>query len=280
LRPLAIGLGIRQLKSRATIVFRDRGSGDPRRVRLMRRGLAGAVSALMAMLVASHIALAEDDCQVVFERWAKFSRARLRTPPPGDDRGACLDSDVVRRELLDGLTRIRTTCQSATPGSDSSPQNIKAMIEINDGFIRSLAVCPKAVEAPPASPAWNANLKVDPKAKADAKPKVDPKPKVEPKPKVIATKAVAPPRTCLELEHAKADRYTLVNRHCAGQIVLAVVEMRDAVGKTACKAYSVNGTLTVATGDTATLTVDHECVLNRGSCTSKHVGSMFPECDW
>ena len=65
-----------------------------------------------------------------------------------------------------------------------------------------------------------------------------------------------------------------------GQVVLAVVEIRDTAGKTACKAYSVSGTLTVGRDDTAKVTVDHECVLNRGSCTSKHVGSMFPECDW
>jgi hypothetical protein len=230
------------------------------------------------LLVASQIALAEDDCQVVFERWAKFSKARLRPPPAGDDHGACLESEVVRRELLDGLARTRATCQSAT--SDSSPQNVKAMIEINDGFIRSLGVCPTVVEASPTSPAWNANLKADPKPKVDPKAKADAKPKVDPKPKAAATKAVAPSRNCLELEHAKGDRYTLVNRHCAGQVVLAVVEMRDVAGKTACKAYSINGTLTVRGDDTATVTVDHECVLNRGSCTSKHVGSMFPECDW
>jgi hypothetical protein len=276
LRPLAIGLGIKQLQSRAAIAPRDGSSGNPRRVRLMRRGIAGAVSALIALLVASQIALAEDDCQVGFERWAKLSKTHLHAPPPGDDRGACLDSEVVRRELLEGLARTRATCQSATLGSDSPPPNVKAMIEINDGFIRSLGVCPRAVEAPQPSPALNTKLK------ADAKPKVDPTPKVVPKPKVIATKAVTPPRNCLELEHAKADRYTLVNRHCVGQIVLAVVEMRDAAGKTACKAYSVNGTLSVSVGrdDTATVTVDHECILNRGSCTSKHVGSMFPECDW
>ena len=264
--PLAIGLWIKQLKNRVTIVSRYRGSADPHRIGLVPRAIAGAVFALTVLLVASQIAIAEDDCQVVFERWAKFNKAHLRPPPAGDDHGACLESEGVRRELLDGLARTRATCQSAT--SDSSPQNVKAMIEINDGFIRSLGVCPTVVEAPPTSPAWNANLK------ADSKPKVDPKPKA------TATKAVAPSRDCLELEHAKADRYTLVNRHCAGQVVLAVVEIRDTAGKTACKAYSVSGTLTVGRDDTAKVTVDHECVLNRGSCTSKHVGSMFPECDW
>jgi hypothetical protein len=248
-------------------VSRDRGSGGPRRIRFIPTAIAGAVSALTLLLVASQIAIAEDDCQVGFERWAKFSKARLRPPPAGDDHGACLDSEVVRKELLDGLARSRATCDSATSSTVQSPQQVKAMIDINEGFIRSLGVCPRAVEAPPTSPALNTQ-------KADLKPKVDPKPKA------TATKAVAAPRNCLELEHAKADRYTLVNRHCAGQIVLAVVEMRDAAGKTACKAYSVSSTLTVGRDDTATVTVDHECVLNRGSCTSKHVGSMFPECDW
>jgi hypothetical protein len=272
--PLAIDLGIKQLKSRATIVSRDRSSGNPRPASLILRAIVGAVSALTVLLVASQIALAEDDCQVGFERWAKFSKTRLRPPPTGDDHGACLDSETVRKELLDGLARSRATCDSANSWSNESPQQIKAMIDINEGFIRSLGVCPREVEALPTNPAPNTNLKADPKAKVVLKTKVDPKPKAAP------TNVVVSPRNCLELEHGKADRYTLVNRHCAGQLVLAVVEMRDAAGKTACKAYSVNGTLTLGGGDTATVTVDHECVLNRGSCTSKHVGSMFPECDW
>jgi hypothetical protein len=88
------------------------------------------------------------------------------------------------------------------------------------------------------------------------------------------------PRSCLELEHVATDRYALANRHCAGQTVIAVVETRDLHGKTACKAYSIRETITVGESTTANLSVNHECVLNRGTCTSRHIGDMFPECDW
>jgi hypothetical protein len=41
----------------------------------------------------------------------------------------------LRKELLDGLARSRATCDSATSWSDRSPQQIKAMIDIDEGLI-------------------------------------------------------------------------------------------------------------------------------------------------
>jgi hypothetical protein len=274
-------------------------------------------TALTLLLITGPHALAAGECQLGFERWAKLSKARLRTSLPSDDRGACLDSESVRRELLDGLARNRMTCEGATSSSEQSPQQTMTMIEINDGFIRSLGICPKE-EGPATGAEWTAKLQTaEPKpvtppvappvtattTKLTSAPKSVAPPVTPATPKLITapkpgtppvapataklitapkpgTPPVAPARGCLDVEHAKAGPYTLINRRCAGQVVLAVVETRDAAGKTACKAFNVSGTVTVGTDMTAALNVNHQCVLDRGTCTPKHVGNMFPECDW
>ena len=260
-------------------------------MRNFRPGIVCAMSTLTLLLVTGLHALAEGECQLGFERWAKFSKARLRTPPPGDDRGACLESEFVRKELLDGLARNRATCQSATSSSEQSPQQTMTMIDINDGFIRSLGLCPKEERSETGAEWTTRSQTAAPKQLEVTTPKQlevnAPKqlPAAAPKQlQATAPKSVTPPvaatRSCLDVEHGKAGHYTIVNRHCAGQTVLAVVETRDTAGKTACKGYSFSGTITVGTDMTAALNVNHQCVLNRGSCTSKHLGSMFPECDW
>jgi hypothetical protein len=207
--------------------------------------------ALTLLLAIGPHALAEGECERSFEWWAKVSKARMRASPPSDDRGACLESEDVRKELLDGLARTRAACDVATSWFQQSLQQTKTMIDINDGFIRSIGICPKqAVGA-----GWATKLQV-----------------AAPKPGAAAG-------GCLNLKHETAERFTLVNRHCAGQTVLAVVEMRDTAGKTACKSYLVNDTVAVGIDGTAALKVNHECVLNRGNCTLKLINGMFPECD-
>jgi hypothetical protein len=274
------------------------------------------MSALAALLVIAPQVFAQSDCQAAFEKWAKVSKTRLRAPPAGDERGACLQSETVRKELLEELARNRAICEGDPSWLDQIPQQTKMMIDINENFVRSLNVCPK--ESADVGTGWDSNLSqgvskmpapsvaapkitpptvvapkmaaptvVAPKMAAPAvvAPKVAAPTEVAPKvaaptevaPKMATPKSAAPAHGCLKLE--RAERYSLVN-HCAGQTVLAVVETRDTSGRSACKAYSVSGAISLGNDKTVDVKVNHECVLNRGSCTSKHVGSMFPECDW
>jgi hypothetical protein len=227
----------------------------PGSVRFFHASIVRATLALTLLVAIAPHARAEGECERGFAWWAKLSKARVRASPPSDDRGACLESEDVRRELLDGLARNRRACDSATSSLGQSLQQTKTMIDVNDGFIRSLGICPKEERAA-VGKGWATKLQA------------------------AARKPTAPTGGCLELTHTKSEGHTLVNRHCAGHTVLAVVETRDADGKTACKTYSVSDTLPMGNDRTASLKVNHECVLNRGTCTSKRVGSMFPECTW
>ena len=245
------------------------------------RSHVGGLLAALVLIATGPQVLAEGECQLGFEKWAKMSAARLHTSA-NDSRGPCIQNEGARKALLDGLARSKATCEE-----DASAPATKEMIDANANFIRAVGVCEKQENAA-ATANWTTHLK----APAAPAPPAAPPPMpaaAPPIPTVAPRVAAAPappkspaalPRDCLELQRATADRYTLANRHCAGHIVIAVVETRNAQGITACKAYSIRDAITVGESTTANLRVNHECVLNRGICTSRHIGDMFPECDW
>jgi hypothetical protein len=84
---------------------------------------------------------------------------------------------------------------------------------------------------------------------------------------------------CLQISRVKQEHYALVNRHCAGKTVLAVIETRGAAGRVRCKTYTIGQSLAMRTNADAPPRINHECVLNQGRCTKAHLGDMFPECD-
>jgi hypothetical protein len=71
-----------------------------------------------------------------------------------------------------------------------------------------------------------------------------------------------------------------VNRRCAGESVLAVIEILDDSGKAECKVYTIGRRLTLRAKNNVPPRVNHECILNQERCNKDRVGSMFPECDW
>ncbi len=257
--------------------------------------------ALFAVLATGERVQAQGACQLEFEKWTKASAAHLQTSTSGSP---CVQSEAVRKALLDGLARSRAACEGDAYAQAPSPQQTKDVIDANSSFVRSIAICPKQ-EPAAAGGSWATHAQASPPAAAAppapkpaavAVPRVaavaPPKPAAVAAPKAAALAApmavavapattAPPPRGCLELEHDDTERYSLANRHCPGQTVIAVVETRDAAGKTACKAYTVRNAVGVGDGKMiAAMKVNHECVLNRGACTSRHVSDMFPECDW
>src|SRR5262249_16304679 len=234
-------------------------TGDPCPVRLQ-VGVLRAAIVLVLALISVPWALAQSDCELGFATWAKFSKASLRPAPPSDDRGACLASETVRKELLAGLARARANCEASPSWLDQSPQRTKMMIDINETFIGSLAVCPNeqpessAVDVKPTAPKppgptpvaakWATSVQTAPKPVAPPPTASTPVASIPPAPTPPARKAVVPPGGCLDPERPKPEHIALVNRRCSGETVLAVVERRDVDGKIACKAYSVAQSVT------------------------------------
>jgi hypothetical protein len=204
-------------------------------------------------------ASAVDRCQAAFTAWVKLSDRYVRIVQPSgtdnrsDGRGACIPSEAVRMELLDELIRTRARCAEPSSERDQKPQQAQTMLDINEGFIASLKVCPGGGAS--AATGWTTKAT----------------------PTISAPKPVA--RACLQISHPKQDYYTLTNRHCSGRTVVAVIETRATAGKIQCKAYTIDQALALRSR-TDKPHVNHECVLNQDRCSKEHLSQMFPECEW
>jgi hypothetical protein len=193
------------------------------------------------------------ECQTAFEAWVKLSERTLQKPRGGEgDRGACVATEDVRKELLNGLVRARALCEAESSLLDASPQQTKSMIDINENFIAALPVC----RTEPAQKEWDT--------------------KASPQP--TERRAASPP--CLRISPSRPGEFALVNRRCAGESVLAVIEILDDSGKAECKVYTIGRRLTLRAKNNVPPRVNHECILNQERCNKDRVGSMFPECDW
>jgi hypothetical protein len=229
------------------------------------RGLR-ALGAISALLVFDTGAGAQSACQSAFERWAKLSEARVRIQKPASDSSnklqpsgqACAPTEAVRQGLLNALTRARAKCDEAS--LDALAQATKTMLDINEGFIRSLPLCRAE-----ATSGWVTKAAPAP---APAHPPASARPNA------------GPSRQCLEVSRVAPERFTLSNRWCGGSTVLAIVETRGSAGVVECRAHAIGQSMTVHSRDTAPPQINHECLFNEGRCTKDHLGSMFPECDW
>jgi hypothetical protein len=227
---------------------------------------------------------AASECQAGFERWSKLSQARVRLQgraAGGSQRSpsqaACAPGEGVRQELLKALARVRARCNEAA--SDPVAPATRTMIEINEGFIRSLPLCraeeaapgaapkPAAASPPPSStpPAATPAVSVPPASAPAASPEAEPD---------------GPLRRCLYVTRISRERYALSNRWCGGNTVLAIVETRGASGEIECRAHAIGQRATVRSLNNAAPQINHECLWSQGNCTKDNLDSMFPECDW
>jgi hypothetical protein len=217
-----------------------------------------ALAMALAIVGRATPALAEGDCQLTFEIWAKRSEREVRVEQPRqantptNEPGSCVSNEAVRQQLLDGLVRIRARCGQPTSWLDKSPEQMKTVLDVNESFIATLPVCGAG--------------------RAETATTSEPTP--------VAKKEATTRGPCLQVSHVKLERYALVNRRCTGKTILAVVETRGATGQIKCKAYTIGQTLAVRTSTDAPPHVNHECVLDEGRCSKEHLGLMFPECDW
>ena len=231
-----------------------------------------AAATLGGLLAISPLASAQSDCQAAFERWTKLSSARV-VPQSGSQRGACIPSETVRQELLGALARTRGLC------ADSGQGATRTVLDINQTFIASLAVCHSDATTDTA-PSWTTKAAPGPEKPAVAVPPPASPPKPPPAPPKAVVVAPPPTPPCLEVTPAKEEQYALVNRRCRGHTVLAVIETRGAGGETVCKGYSISQSLAVRTAGSAPPRINHECVLSQGPCNRDRLENMFPECDW
>lgn len=258
---------------------RRTGSAHPR----YRHTMAGLALLIMVAPEAS-----ANDCQLALESWTRLSATRLRLVPQSEGRsaaahGACVSTEAVRSELLEGLARARALC--AQVSGDQSMQ--QTLVNINQTFITSLAVCQPAGAG--ADAGW-----VTKSAPGREKPMIaappPPPPPAPPRPVVAAPPPAPPPKPaigtppptppCLEISGGKDDQYVLVNRRCRGHTVLAVIETPGAKGgETVCKGYTISQGLAVRS-PRETPRVNYECLASQGSCNKDRLGGMFPECDW
>jgi hypothetical protein len=273
----------------------------------------GIAATLGVLLAAAPGARAESDCKQVFERWAKISSAHI-VPNAGGGRGACVPSEDVRIGLLDGLARARGVCV----GSDASQevQETRKLLNINQSFVAALGVCPGAgggtagagegwvtKAAPPEKPRIAAPPPVHapaaapraavrtpppapqrPAAAAPLPPLPTPPPAAAP---VAVMPALPPPKPpCLDIVPAQSvppaqtGNFALINRHCRGFAVLAVIETQTESGEVACAAHTVGQGLAVRAPLATPPRINYECVLGQGDCTKQRLENMFPECDW
>jgi hypothetical protein len=217
---------------------------------------------VMALVIVGRAtpALAEGDCQLTFEIWAKRSEREVRVEQPtqvntpSNEPGSCVSNEAVRKQLLDGLVRIRARCGEPTSWLGKSPEQMKTMLDVNESFIATLPVC--GAGRAETGTGWT----------SESTP--------------VTRKEATTRGPCLQVSHVKQERYALVNRRCTGKTILAVVETRGATGQIKCKAYTIGQSLAVRTSTDAPPYVNHECVLDEGRCSKEHLGLMFPECDW
>jgi hypothetical protein len=227
------------------------------------RRILGSLATVAMLLAHAPAASAADECQSAFEAWAKLSEHHVRPSQNSNnigERGACIPNETVRKRLLDGIAITRARCEQAPSWFNQSPNQTKKVVGINESlianesFIVSLTVCPP--EATGAASGWTTKS-----APAVSKP-------------------AAEARPCLQISHKKQEHYTLINRHCTGRTVLAVIETPGNAGKTECKAYTIDRTLALRAHTGKPPYVNQECVLNQDRCSKELLGQKFPECDW
>jgi hypothetical protein len=264
---------------------------------------AAGLAALATLLSGAPPAWAQSDCSTAFERWAKLSSMRV-IPQSDAARGACVPTDAVRSDLLEGLSRVRGVCAESGQGGQTAD-----MLNANLSFIASLAVCPPPPGASSPSNADAGDGWVTKSAPYVDKPKVAAPPPPAPPPAAPtggprlltpapppappravaavpapvgpvpgAPSASAPTPPCLEVARAPNDTFALVNHRCRGYTVLAVIETQSG-GETACKGYAIAQSLAVRS-PAAPPRVNYECILSQGPCNKDRLGDMFPECDW
>jgi hypothetical protein len=209
------------------------------------------VAAVLFSIATAPSARASDACSAALEGWVKLSESRIHRQkagdPPSTALGACIATEVSRRELLGALVNARRTCEAST-APDPATEQTRALIGINESFVASLGLCPADPPKRAAAP--------DPARKA------------------------AQPRECLEISRVTAERYVLANRGCSGSKVLAIVETRGATGKIECRAHTIDEQATIAAPGKVRPQLDYQGPIGQPRCTKEHLAAMFPECDW
>jgi hypothetical protein len=214
------------------------------------------VAASIVLIVVGPSVRASDECSAAFAQWVKLSEVRIRNSgttsgtSSGPDKrapAACIPSEQLRQELLQALKSTRDTCAGSVAG-DQAAQHTRMMIDINESFIASVALCRTESQAG--------------------------------KPGREVAKRVARPRQCLGISRLTSDHYVISNRRCNGTRVLAVIETQKTTGVTACKAYTISEKMTVPTAEKLPPTLNYECALDQEECTKERVAVMFPECEW
>jgi hypothetical protein len=179
--------------------------------------------------------------------------------------------------LLRALARVRAKCEELA--SDPVAPATKTMIGINEGFIRGLPLCrteealvgaPKVAPAPSPPPVAAAAVTVP---RSPAPPEAAPTAPPEAQPE-------GPLRRCLHVTRISRERYSLSNRWCGGNTVLAIVETHGASGEIECRAHGIGQRTTVRSLSNSPPQINHECLWIQGNCTKDNLVGMFPECDW
>jgi hypothetical protein len=252
-----------------------------------------ALGALSALLIIGPGAAGASECQASFERWSKLSQTRVRVQPwttasglpiVGDKRPpsqACAPGETTRQELLKALARVRAKCDELP--SDPVAPATKTMLDINEGFLRSLPLCriegaSVGAPKPPPSPAPQQPAPPTPAPPQAAAPAAAPVVASVPPPPIAQPQGAA--RRCLHVTRIAPERYALSNRWCSGNTVLAIVETRGAQGEVECRAHAIGQSMSVRSLGNAPPHINHECLWSQGNCTKEHLDGMFPECDW
>ena len=210
------------------------------------------LAAALLLIAACPPVWAEEACSAAFAEWVKLSESRVITPGGGADKsagqqGPCVKGEPQRQELLRALASVRNRCQSST-ATDGETEHTRMIISVNEGFIASVALCPS--EAPRGEMAKSERATAAPQPRA---------------------------RECLRVARHAVDRYAVTSR-CSGTRVLAVIETQAPSGTIACKAYTIETSITISGRNP--LTLNFECQLDQKKCTKERVAAMFPECEW
>src|SRR5437868_955866 len=101
----------------------------------------GCLAAIATLLAFVPDAGAAGECQSAFAAWAKLSERHVRAERTGHNdggTGACIPSEALRIQLLNGLASARALCEQTSSWFDQSPQQTKIILGINENFIASL----------------------------------------------------------------------------------------------------------------------------------------------
>jgi hypothetical protein len=232
------------------------GARGQRGVNALRGQLIHAAALLLVAFCSP--AWAQETCSAAFAQWVKLSESRIGK----GSQGTCIPGEPQRQELLRALASVRGRCQTSTE-TDAEAEHVKMMIGVNEGFIGSVALCPSEAPRGEAAKSEKAHSPPQPRPRESDKALSAPQPR---------------PRECLQIARKAVDRYAVINAQCSGRRVLAVVETQAPSGAIACKAYTVESSITVS--GRAPLTLNFECRLDQKKCTRERVAAMFPECEW